>query len=192
MHCIAIIVLAFATTSSAFRAFPVVAVRSARLFSAPSTRTDLVPLEKTNIRNAAAATGGIVGFAIGGPIMGLILAALSNYVSKKEDSDLGVALRGFGKTVIESVNFLTTLNNKYDATGAATDSIDKFFTSAEIESEGFGKFTRTVDKIGSKVAEINTEYDLLAKGKQLVIIASTISDAALEKLEELNAKVRLN
>lgn len=191
MRCIAIIIVAFATASSAFRAFPVVSVRSARLYNTPSTKTDLVPLEKTNIQNAAAATGGIVGFAIGGPILGLILAALSNYVSKKEDSDLGVALRGFGKTVIESYNFLTTLNNKYDATGAATDSLDKFITSAEVESEGFGKFTKTVDSIGAKVVEINTEYDILAKGKQLVIIASTISDAALEKLEALNAKVRL-
>ena len=187
MRCAFICLAVFAGVSSAFRAAPRLSFRSPPVFN---QKTDLVPLEKTNIQNAAAVTGGIVGFALGGPIIGLILAALSNYVSKKEDSDYGVALRGFGKTVIESYNFLTTLNDKYDATGAASTRLDKFLTSAEIESEGFSKFTKSVDSIGTKVKEINSEFDLVGRGKQIVIAASTLSDAALEKLEELNAKVR--
>lgn len=190
MRNVAIIVLVLATVASGFRSAPRFVVRSARLFNEPSSKTDLVPLEKSNIENAAAVSAGIVGFAVGGPVFGLILAAISNYASKKEGSDYGVALRGFGKTVIESYNFLTTLNNKYDATGAASNSLDKFITSAEIESEGFGKFTKTVGSIGTKVQEINGEYDLVGKGKQVIIAASALSDAALERLEELNAKVR--
>ena len=190
MRNVAIVILVIATVASAFRAAPRYVVRSARpLFNEPSSRTDLVPVEKANIENAAAVSGGIVGFAIGGPALGLILAALANYASKKEGSDYGVALRGFGKTVIESYNFLITLNNKYDATGAASSKLDNFLTSAEIQSEGFGKFTKTVGSVGTKVQEINGEFDLVGKGKQIVIAASTLSDAALEKLEELNAKV---
>lgn len=190
MRVLVVVLLAFATLSSALRMSPRIARKfTTKLRVAPSSKTDLVPLEKSNIENAAAATGGIVGFAIGGPVFALILAALSNYVSKKEDSDYGVALRGFGKTVIESYNFLTTLNNKYDATGAISGNLGKFLTAAEGESEGFGKFTKTVDSIGSKVIELSTEFDLVGKGKQVIIAASTISDAALEKLEELNSKV---
>jgi predicted transcriptional regulator len=155
-----------------------------------SEKTDLVPLEKTNIENAAAVSGGIVGLAIGGPVFGIILAAVSNYVSKKEDSDYGSALRGFGKTVIESYNFLTTLNNKNDITGSASSSFDKFITNAEIESEGFGKFTKASDNFVSKVKDFNAEYDLLGKGKQAIIAGSALTDAALERIEELNAKVK--
>ena len=188
MHSVAIVLLCLATVASGFRASPRFATRTTRC-AALFAGSELVPVEKTNIENAAAVSGGIVGFAIGGPVVALALAALSNYVSKKEDSDYGAALRGFGKTVIESYNFLTTLNNKYDATGAAANSLDKFITSAEVESEGFGKFTKTVGNIGTKVQEINSEFDLIGKGKQVVIAASAISDAALEKLEELNAKV---
>lgn len=190
MRFVAIVVLCIVAAVAGFKPVPRFAVRSAKLFGEPSSRTDLVPLEKSNIENAAAVTGGIVGLAIGGPIFGLLLAAVSNYVAKKEDNDYGVALRGFGKTVIESYNFLTTLNNKYDATGSASESLDKFITSAEIESEGFGKFTKTVGSLGVKVQEINGEFDIVGKGKQIVIAASALSDAALEKLEELNAKVR--
>ena len=43
----------------------------------------------------------------------IILAALTNYVVKKEN-DSGEALRGLGKTVVESYNFLTKINAKYD------------------------------------------------------------------------------
>lgn len=189
MRSVAIFLLCLVAVASGFRASPRFATKATRCASL-FAGSELVPVEKTNIENAAAVSGGIVGFAIGGPVVAIVLAALSNYVSKKEDSDYGAALRGFGKTVIESYNFLTTLNNKYDATGAAANSLDKFITSAEVESEGFGKFTKTVGNIGTKVQEINGEFDLIGKGKQVVIAASALSDAALEKLEELNAKVR--
>lgn len=190
MRCVAIIVLVCASVASGFRAtMPRVAIRSIHRLQM-SEKTDLVPLEKTNIENAAAVSGGIVGLAIGGPVFGIILAAVSNYVSKKEDSDYGSALRGFGKTVIESYNFLTTLNNKNDITGSASSSFDKFITNAEIESEGFGKFTKASDNFVSKVKDFNAEYDLLGKGKQVIIAGSALTDAALERIEELNAKVK--
>ena len=196
MRCVAIILLvACVSVASGFGVAPTrFATRfsrlSPRLFSEePSSNTDLVPLDKTNIENAAAVTGGIVGFALGGPVVALILAAVSNYVSKK-DSDAGTALRGFGKSVIESFNFLTTLNKKYDVTGAVSNTVSKAVTSAEGESEGFEKVSKTVNNTISKIKEINAEFDILGKGKQAAIAAAALSDAALEKVEELNAKVK--
>ena len=198
MRCVAIILLvACVSVASGFGVAPTrFATRfsrlSPRLFSEePSSNTDLVPLDKTNIENAAAVTGGIVGFALGGPVVALILAAVSNYVSKK-DSDAGTALRGFGKSVIESFNFLTTLNKKYDVTGAVSNTVSKAVTSAEGESEGFEKVSKTVNNTISKIKEINAEFDILGKGKQAAIAAAALSDAALEKVEELNAKVKKN
>ena len=49
-------------------------------------------MDKENIENAAAVTGGILGLVLSGPVGGLILAALTNYVVKKEN-DSGEALR---------------------------------------------------------------------------------------------------
>ena len=54
--------------------------------------TNIVPVDKANIENAAAVTGGFLGFVLAGPLAGVILAAFTNYVVKK-DNDSGEALR---------------------------------------------------------------------------------------------------
>lgn len=189
MRCLALFLIAFIGVAAAFRPaarFQVNQFRTSRIFS---EKTDLVPLEKTNIENAAAVSGGILGFVVGGPVLGLIVAAISNYVSKK-DNDAGVALRGLGKTVIESYNYLTSLNSKYDLTGKAGSAVSSAITSVEAQNEGVEKAVKTVDTAIGKLGEINKEFDLVTKAKQALVATATLSDAALEKVEELNAKVR--
>jgi hypothetical protein len=187
------------TVTNGFRVSPAIRLtvrsNSVQLFSSteeppkePSKRTDLVPLEKANIESAAALTGGVLGFAVGGPVIGLILAAISNYVSKK-DSDAGTALRGFGTSAIESYNFVRTLNGKYDVSGAVSSQVNKLVISGEGESEGFKKVTKTWNDITLKISEISEEFDILGKSKQIVTAAGDLTDAALEKVEELNGQV---
>ena len=181
--------LACVAVSSAFR--PTLPSRfvvpsQTRLFE----QNSLVPVEKANIENAAAVTGGIVGFALGGPVVALILAAVSNYAVKK-DNDAGVALRGFGKVVIESYNYLTTLNQKYELTGKASEAVKTTVNKAAAENESLDQVTKTLDTTVTKVSEINKEFDLVTKAKQALVAAGTLSDAALEKVEELNAKVSM-
>lgn len=204
MRCSSIFFLTvFVTVTYGFRLSPVVrSVRSnsVRLFSEePSkeplkettTRTDLVTLDKANIESASAITGGVVGFAVGGPLFGLLIAAISNYVAKK-DSDAGTALRGFGTSVIESYNFLKTLDGKYDVTGTVSNSVNKLVISAEGESEGFKKVTKTWIDVSTKIKDISDDFDILGKSKQAATAAADLSDAALEKIAELNAQVSLS
>jgi len=149
----------------------------------------LVPVDRVNIENAAAVTGGIVGFFLAGPIAGLILAAISNYAAKK-DNESGEALRGFGKTVVESYNFIAKLNAKYSISDKVTDSVSKAVSSIETESDSLEAVKKTVSSTVSKVDELNKEYDFVGKAKQAAAAAAVLSDSALEKVEELNAKVR--
>ena len=58
----------------------------------PAPNTNIVPVDKENIENAAAVTGGILGLVLTGPVGAVVLAALTNYVVKKEN-DSGEALR---------------------------------------------------------------------------------------------------
>mmetsp|Transcript_8182 Transcript_8182/g.13596 ORF Transcript_8182/g.13596 Transcript_8182/m.13596 type:complete len:229 (+) Transcript_8182:61-747(+) len=155
--------------------------------STPKPSFDLVPLDKTNIENAAAVTGGILGFVLGGPVFGAILAAITNYVSKK-DGDSGDALRGVGKTVIESYNFLGSLNTKYSVTDKVGESVGKAVNSIETESEVLEKVKSAYTKTTSKLSELDKEYDLVGKGKEAIVAAATISDAAIDKTIELNEK----
>ena len=90
--------------------------------------TNLVPIEKSTIETSVAFTGGFIGFVVGGPYLAAILAAASNYIVKRDD-ETGEAFRGVGKAVIESWNFLTKLNGKYDVTGKISDSLNKAIKS---------------------------------------------------------------
>jgi len=150
--------------------------------------TEIVPLEKQNIENAAAVTGGILGLVLVGPIGALVLAAITNYVVKKEN-DSGEALRGLGKTVIESYNFLNKLNSKYNLTGKTAETLSKTLSSVETDSETLDTVKKTVTTTVTKIDELNKEYDFVTKGKQVASAAAVLSDTAIEKLEELNTKV---
>jgi hypothetical protein len=152
-------------------------------------KTELVPVDKVNIENAAAVTGGILGFVLGGPVLAAILAAITNYVAKKE-GESGEAIRGVGKTVVESFNFLTKLNSKYNITGKVADTVGSAVSSIETDSEVFDTVKKTYATTVTKISEIDKEYDLASKGKEVLIAAGTLSDAALDKLTELNAKVK--
>jgi hypothetical protein len=193
MRFFALCVLLFIGVAAAFRPAPRFAVRSLKTarFMTEKENVELVPLEKSNIENAAAVTGGILGFVLGGPIFGVLLAAVSNYVVKK-DNEAGEALKGFGKTVIESYNYLTKLNGKYNLTGTTTEALTKAVDSIDSSNESIGTVKKTVGETVEKVKEINAEFNLVDKAKQAVAAAATLSDAALAKVEELNAKVRIN
>mmetsp|Transcript_8118 Transcript_8118/g.11422 ORF Transcript_8118/g.11422 Transcript_8118/m.11422 type:complete len:234 (-) Transcript_8118:181-882(-) len=147
----------------------------------------VVPVDKNNVESAAAVTGGILGLVLGGPVLAAIFAAVANYVSKKE-GESGEALRGLGKTVVESFNFLTKLNVKYNLTGKVTDTVGKAISSVETESEALQKVKGTYETVTSKITELNEEYDLVSKGKEVIASTAALSDVAIDKVLELNQK----
>jgi hypothetical protein len=154
--------------------------------------TALVPIEKSTIENAAAASGAVVGLFLAGPLGSLVLAALASYVSKK-DNDAGDALRGFGKTVIESFNYFTKLNSKYDFSGSVSKVISEATAKIEAtENEQIKTIQKTYKETVEKISELNSEYDLVGKGLSALDVAKGLSDAALEKVDELNSKVKNN
>lgn len=148
---------------------------------------DIIPTNDDTVKNASAVTTGFVGFVLGGPVVAIILAALANYAAKK-DNDLGVALKGVGKTVIDSANYLRKLNSKYDITTKTANSITKTVSSFETDSEALKTVKDTVGSVVETITKLDKEYDLVSKGTTVVDTAAKFSDLALEKVEELNAK----
>merc|ERR1719201_1606470 len=57
--------------------------------------TNIVPVDKVNIENAAAVTGGFLGFVLAGPLAGVVLAALTNYVDKVNIENAAAVTGGF-------------------------------------------------------------------------------------------------
>lgn len=150
----------------------------------------LVPLEKKNIEQTAAVTGGILGLVVAGPFGAAVFAAISNYLVQR-DNEPGEALRGIGKTVIESYNFLNKLNSKYDVTGKVKDTVSNAFASidSDNENEVVQKVKTTFTSTTEKIANLNEEFDFVGKSQQVLEAAAKLSDATIEKTVELDAKV---
>jgi len=195
--------LAFISVVSGFKtmSMPKISLRSTTTFSnsnqvplkmsseeSSGGKYNLVPVDKTNIESAASFTGAIFGLIVAGPVGGLFLAAIVNYVSKK-DNEAGEALRGIGKTIVESVNFFKKVDSKYTVTGAVSETVTSVTSQAAAENETVEKVTTSLSTAVAKVQELDKEYDLLGKGKDVIGAAGTFSDAALEKIDELNQKV---
>lgn len=163
-------------------------VVTAEVISAEKTY-EIVPVDKTNSVNAVAVTSAFLGYVLGGPLLAAILAAITNYVAKKEDDIPAEALRGVGKSVVESYNFLNKLNAKYSLTDKLGETVNKAVSSIDSESDTLSKVKETYASTAEKVSELNNEFDIVGTGKKVVIAAATVTDATIDKVVEWNGKV---
>ena len=158
-----------------------------KLFMSEEKKFDIIPMNDENIKSASAFATGLVAFVLVGPVGAIVLAALANYAAKK-DNDLGTALKGVGKTVIESTNYLKKLNSKYDITTKTAASITNAVSSIDSDSEALKTVKETVGTVVETITKLDKDYDIVSKGSIVVDTAAKFSDLALEKVEELNAK----
>lgn len=135
------------------------------------------------MQSAAAVTGGILGLVLFGPFGAVALAAITNFVSKKDD-EAGEALRGLGKTVIESYNFLKKLNGKYDVTGKVVSSVDSAIDSSE--NETIETVKKTITNVSSKVSDLNNEYNLVGKASDAIKVSSSLFSSYIKRLTHIN------
>lgn len=149
----------------------------------PAKTTELAPVNDETIASAAGVTGGVFGFLLGGPIFALLFGTATIYVSKK-DNEVAEGIRGVGKAVVESYNYFTKLNNKFNFTGKVSESVKKTIDEAAVDSDAIGQLKGAF----AKVDEINTEYDITGKAITALGATATLSEAAYEKIEELNEK----
>eukprot|EP00981_Chlorochromonas_danica_P002876 scaffold572_cov163-Ochromonas_danica.AAC.6 len=191
-----ILLVSFAVMTAGFRFTPLRRPLMQQSFTSLSMsdeeapKVDLVPLDRSNVESAATVTGGVLGLILGGPVGALILAAVTNYVAKKEN-DSGEAIRGFGKTALESFNFLTKINQKYNIADKVGETVTKTVDSVVPENEALEKVKETYSATVTKIDELNKEYDLVSKSKEVLSAAATLSDAAIEKAVEINQKYDL-
>jgi hypothetical protein len=59
----------------------------------------------------------------------------------------------------------------------------------DADSEVFHKVKKAVINAADKAVELNDEFDLIGKGKQVVGAAAKVSEATIEKTIELDEKV---
>lgn len=160
--------------------------------SSESATTAIVAVNEETIKQAASVSTATAGLIIGGPVFAVLALVAGNYVAQ-QDSEVGEVTRGLGKLSLDIINFLLKVNTKYDlstkATAAASDAVDKLK-----EQDDNGALTKVEDVLSdasSKFAALNSEYDLVEKGKQAIAYAGELSNKAIDKSIELNDEYKI-
>ena len=91
--------------------------------------------EATEIRSAAAAAGGLLGFVLGGPIGGIASAAVANYVAVK-DNEGGDVVRRIGRALLGTSSFLGDIDRRYNVSTNVVEAIPAAKLLSEIKGAG--------------------------------------------------------
>jgi hypothetical protein len=196
-------------SASAFAPTPLGSVRRATMFMSdteappappavapPSPKTSaIVAINEETVEFTAGLLGGVVGFALGGPVLGAIGAAAANYASKT-DAEVGEILSAVSKTSIEIFNYFSKLDSKYElldkAKGQLEVALDKVKSSESVNPETVEKIESALSSTNAKIKEINDEYDLVGVGMTALGVVGDLVEKAIVKAGELNEDYQLS
>jgi len=161
----------------------------------PDIAGKLVPVKEETVEFTAGIIGGAVGFAVGGPVLAAIGAAVANYASKSE-MEIGVVVQTVSRSSIEIFNYLTKLDAKYEiltkAQGSLQSALDKLKAESGDNKEQIAKVEGALDATTSKIKEINDEYDLVGTGMTALGVVGDLVEKAVKKAGELNDEYKLS
>lgn len=157
--------------------------------------TAIVPVNEETVEFTAGLLGGIVGFSVGGPVLGAIGAAAANYASKT-DAEVGEILSAVSKSSIEIFNYFSKLDSKYEvldsAKGQLEKALEKVKSSESANPETIEKIESALSSTNKKIAEINDEYDLVGTGMTALGVIGDLVEKAIIKAGELNEEYELS
>lgn len=162
---------------------------------APVKTTAIVPVNEETVEFTAGLLGGVLGFAVGGPVLGAIGAAAANYASKT-DAEVGEILSAVSKSSIEIFNYMSKLDSKYEVLDGAKTQLEtalaKVKSSESANPETIEKIEAALSKTNSKIKEINDEYDLVGTGMTALGVIGDLVEKAIIKAGELNEEYQLS
>lgn len=157
--------------------------------------TAIVPINEETVEFTAGILGGVVGFSLGGPVLGALGAAAANYASKT-DAEAGEILSAVSKTSIEIFNYFSKLDSKYEvldsAKGQLENALEKVKSSDTANPETVQKIESALASTNAKISEINDEYDLVGTGMTALGVVGDLVEKAIIKAGELNEEYSLS
>lgn len=189
--------LVLASTVSAFAPQQRHAFGVARFMSDKDKDTGgaLVPIKEETVEFTAGILGGIAGFAVGGPVLGVIGAAALNYVSKM-DGDVTTVVQAVSKSSIEVFNYLASIDRKYEllenAKKSLQEALDKLKAQDGVNPETITKVESALANTNDKIKEINNEYDLVGGATTALGVVGDLVEKAIKKAGELNDEYQLS
>lgn len=186
-----------ATVGSASAFAPAPFTRSTALCMSDDTpqTTAIVPINEETVEFTAGILGGVVGFSLGGPVLGAIGAAAANYASKT-DAEVSEVLTAVSKTSIQIFNYFSKLDSKYEVLDKAKSqletALDKVKANDNANPETIQKIESALSSATSKIEEIDDEYDLVGSGMTALGVVGDLVEKAIIKAGEINEEYQLS
>lgn len=168
----------------------------------------IVPINEATVQFTAGLLGATAGFLLGGPILSAILAATTNYLSRKDDADSSSSRGGnnvdaspkkivdtASQTALLLYNFLARFekeNNIVDTTLRLMEStVDKLKSTDSPASSAIVQLESTLGGIAKRVEEWNDDYDFVNGAGTVLNSVGDLVEISVDKVVELNEEYRL-
>jgi len=148
----------------------------------------LVQVTKENAIATAGVLGGLTGLLLGGFWIGAAGFVATSYLAKKDD-DVSAVLKGVSSASLEALNYVDSLNKKYEVTdkvgGALSGALDS--TEGETSSSVKSALSSAKEAIDSFDKDIGIKSTLGG----LVLAGSDLASQLATKVVELNKEYKV-
>jgi len=155
----------------------------------------IVPVKEETVQFTAGILGGVAGLTIGGPVIGLVGAAVANFASKN-DNEASEVISAVSKSSIEVYNYLVKLDTKYEvlvkAQSSLESALDKVKDNESVPEDTVKQVEDALASTSAKIKEINDEYDLVGAGVTALGVVGDLLEKAVVKAVELNDEYKLS
>jgi hypothetical protein len=159
----------------------------------------LVPINEASVQFTAGLLGASAGFLLGGPILAAILAATTNYLSRKDDESNNQEpspkkiVDTASQTALLVYNFLARFekeNKVVDTTFKVLEgAIDK--VKATEGGSALLSVESTLGGISKKVEEFNDDYDVVKGAETVLNSVGDLVEISVDKVRDLNEEYKL-
>ena len=166
------------------------------------TKTDpnygaIVPVNKANIEFTSGVLAGGIALALGAtPVFAVVVAAIANYISKKEDlGELNEFVNAISTASLNTLNWFGKLDSKYLVLGKLSDQLDAQITklkNSEGESaENIRQIEEALAKTSKQIQQLAEEIDLVEGSKQALGAVGEVIETSVDKAVDANKQYKL-
>lgn len=158
----------------------------------------VVPVNEATVQFTAGLIGASAGFLLGGPILGAILAAASNYLSRKDDE---VTQDTSPKKIVDTAsqtalliyNYLAKFEKENKVVDTTLKVLEGVVDKAKATETGSPLLAveSTLGGVAKKVEELNDDYDFIKGAETVLNSMGDLVEISVDKVVSLNEEYKL-
>ena len=153
----------------------------------------IVPINAETVEFTSGILGGALALAFGAsPVLAVVAAAATNYVSKKDDlGEISELVQGLSKASLGTLNWFGKLNDKYTVLGKLQESLDKSIQDLKNSDGGSAETIKTIEETTKKIQQLADEFDVVEGGKQALGAIGEVLETSIDKAVDANKEYKL-